>query len=82
MSNGIDCVYIAASTLDARLTRICVAHVRYFYPTIRIKLLVGGALAAWPGLGNLHVTGTYNALTCKPVTTVVSRYSFCTPKDF
>ena len=40
----IDCVYIAASGSDARYTRICVASVRYFYPEIPIRLLVGGAL--------------------------------------
>lgn len=41
-------VYIAASTLDARYTRICVASVRYFYPDIPLRLLVGGRLQ--PGL--------------------------------
>jgi hypothetical protein len=40
----IDCVYIAASARDARYTRICVASLRYFYPGIAIKLLVGGPL--------------------------------------
>jgi hypothetical protein len=40
----IDCVYIAASARDARFTRICVASVRYFYPEIPIRLLVGGCL--------------------------------------
>jgi len=40
----IDCVYIAASAGDARYTRICVASVRYFYPEIPIRLLVGGPL--------------------------------------
>ena len=40
----IDCIYIAASARDARFTRICVASVRYFYPDIAIKLLVGGPL--------------------------------------
>jgi len=38
---GIDCVYIAASTHDARYTRSCVASIRYFYPEIPIRLLVG-----------------------------------------
>lgn len=37
-------VYIAASALDARYTRICVASVRYFYPDIPLRLLVGGRL--------------------------------------
>ena len=40
----IDCIYIAASTHDARYTRICVASVRYFYPEIPIRLLAGGRL--------------------------------------
>jgi len=40
----VDCVYITASKLDARFTRICVASVRYFYPEIPIRLLVGGRL--------------------------------------
>lgn len=35
-------VYIAASPLDARFTRICVASVRYFYPDVPIRLLAGG----------------------------------------
>ena len=39
-----DCVYIAASALDGRLTRICVASVRHFYPDIPIRILVGGPL--------------------------------------
>jgi hypothetical protein len=40
----IDCVYIAASTRDARYTRTCVASVRYFYPEVPIRLLMGGRL--------------------------------------
>src|SRR5215469_11223830 len=40
----IDCVYIAASWLDARYTRICVASIRFFYPNIPIRLLPGGRL--------------------------------------
>jgi hypothetical protein len=40
----IDCVYIAASAHDARYTRICVASVRYFYPDVPVRLLVGGRL--------------------------------------
>ena len=45
----IDCVYIAASAQDARYTRICVASVRYFYPEIPIRLLVGGVFSGdWP----------------------------------
>ena len=40
----VDCVYITASNLDARFTRICVASVRYFYPEVPIRLLIGGRL--------------------------------------
>jgi hypothetical protein len=40
----IDRIYIAASTRDARYTRICVASIRYFYPEVPIWLLVGGRL--------------------------------------
>jgi GT2 family glycosyltransferase len=42
--NIVDCVYVAASTHDARYTRICVASIRYFYPELPIRLLVGGRL--------------------------------------
>ena len=41
---AVDCIYLAASTRDARYTRICVASIRYFYPTIPIRLLPGGPL--------------------------------------
>lgn len=40
----VDCVYIAACARDARLTRICVASIRYFYPDIPIRLLAGDIL--------------------------------------
>jgi hypothetical protein len=40
----VDCVYIAACARDARLTRICVASIRYFYPDVPIRLLAGDAL--------------------------------------
>jgi len=40
----VDCIYIAACARDARLTRICVASIRYFYPDIPIRLLAGDAL--------------------------------------
>jgi hypothetical protein len=40
----IDCIYIAACARDARMTRICVASIRYFYPDIPIRLLAGGIL--------------------------------------
>lgn len=42
--NGVDCVYVAACARDARLTRICVASIRYFYPDIPIRLLAGDLL--------------------------------------
>jgi hypothetical protein len=49
----VDVVYIAASTNDARFTRICVASVRRFHPDVPICLLVGGPLQR--GLaGELH----------------------------
>ena len=40
----IDCIYLAACARDARLTRICVASIRYFYPDIPIRLLAGDIL--------------------------------------
>ena len=40
----VDCIYIAASAHDARYTRTCVASIRYFYPEIPIRLLIGGRL--------------------------------------
>ncbi|HZC22642.1 MAG TPA: hypothetical protein VE866_04825 [Candidatus Binatia bacterium] len=40
----VDCIYIAACARDARLTRICVASIRYFYPDIPIRLLAGEPL--------------------------------------
>lgn len=41
---SIDCVYIAASSYDSRYTRICVASIRFFYPDIPIRLLIGGRI--------------------------------------
>jgi hypothetical protein len=38
----IDCVYIACGAHDSRFTRICLASVRFFYPHIPIRLLIGG----------------------------------------
>lgn len=40
----MDVIYIAASALDSRFTRICVASIRYFYPDVPIRLLAGGRL--------------------------------------
>ena len=40
----IDCIYLAACARDARLTRICVASIRYFYPDVPIRLLAGDVL--------------------------------------
>lgn len=37
-------IYIAASSYDARFTRVCVASVRYFYPKATVRLLPGGEL--------------------------------------
>lgn len=41
---AVNCIYIAASALDFRFTRICVASVRYFYQNVPIRLLAGGPL--------------------------------------
>ncbi|PYJ44919.1 MAG: hypothetical protein DME85_14100 [Verrucomicrobia bacterium] len=40
----IDCVYVATGLHDSRFTRICVASIRFFYPNIPIRLLLGGAM--------------------------------------
>lgn len=45
---GVDCIYVAASAHDARFTRLCVASIRYVYPDVPIRILVGGPLQ--PGL--------------------------------
>ena len=42
--SSVDCIYLAACARDARLTRICVASIRYFYPDIPIRLLAGETL--------------------------------------
>jgi len=42
--SSIDCIYVAACARDARLTRICVASIRYFYLDIPIRLLGGDIL--------------------------------------
>ena len=41
---AVDCIYVAACARDARLTRICVASIRYFYPDVPIRLLAGDIL--------------------------------------
>lgn len=38
----VDVIYVTASKHDARYTRICVASIRFFYPTIPVNLLLGG----------------------------------------
>jgi hypothetical protein len=40
----VDCVYVAASRLDSRYTRISVASIRYFYPDIPIRILAGSCI--------------------------------------
>ena len=40
----VDVIYLAACSRDARLTRICVASIRYFYPSVPIKILAGDIL--------------------------------------
>jgi hypothetical protein len=44
----IDRIYLAACARDARLTRICLASIRYFYPDVPIQILAGDILQ--PGL--------------------------------
>jgi hypothetical protein len=46
--DAVDVIYLAACSRDARLTRICVASIRYFYPDVPIKILAGDILQ--PGL--------------------------------
>ena len=43
---SIDVIYLAACSRDARLTRICLASIRYFYPDVPIKILAGDILQA------------------------------------
>lgn len=43
-TRSVECIYIAAFSRDARLTRICVASIRYFYPDIPIRVLAGSPL--------------------------------------
>jgi len=47
-AKAVDCIYVAACARDARLTRICVASIRYFYPDVPIRILAGDILQ--PGL--------------------------------
>jgi len=42
----IDAIYLAASSRDAKLTRICIASIRYFYPDVPLKVLPGDILQA------------------------------------
>jgi hypothetical protein len=42
----VDCVYVAAATHDARFTRICVASIRRFFPTIPIQILRSAAVSS------------------------------------
>ena len=44
----MDCIYLAACARDARLTRICIASIRHFYPDVPIKILAGDIIQ--PGL--------------------------------
>lgn len=41
---SVDVIYVAASRRDSRFTRISIASIRYFYPDVIIRLLVGGQL--------------------------------------
>jgi hypothetical protein len=40
----VDRIYLAACARDARLTRICLASIRYFYPDAPIQVLAGDRL--------------------------------------
>lgn len=40
----VDCIYIGAFGGDPRLTRICLASIRYFYPDISLRVLPGSPL--------------------------------------
>jgi hypothetical protein len=40
----VDCIYLAACARDGRLTRICTASIRYFYPNVPIRILAGDIL--------------------------------------
>jgi hypothetical protein len=40
----VDRIYLAACARDARLTRICLASIRYFYPEAPIQILAGDIL--------------------------------------
>lgn len=41
---AVDIIYVAACDIDSRFTRICIASIRRFYPTLPIRLLVGAPL--------------------------------------
>jgi len=41
---GVERIYLAACARDARLTRICLASIRYFYPEAPIQILAGDIL--------------------------------------
>jgi hypothetical protein len=66
---SVERIYVAASSLDARYTRTCVASIRFFYPQIPIRLLVGGRLQRglsdelqeyWDvGIAEFPATGNY-----------------------
>jgi hypothetical protein len=47
-TKAVDCIYLAACARDARLTRICIASIRYFYPNVPMKILAGDIIQ--PGL--------------------------------
>lgn len=40
----VDVIYVTVCSLDARLARICLASIRYFYPDVPIRILPGGPL--------------------------------------
>jgi hypothetical protein len=43
-TNSVDRIYLGACAWDGRLTRICAASIRYFYPDVPIQVLAGDIL--------------------------------------
>ena len=43
-AHAVDRIYLAACARDARLTRICLASIRHFYPDAPIQILAGDIL--------------------------------------
>lgn len=41
---GVDMIYVTSCARDERLTRICVASIRHFYPDVPVQILPGGPI--------------------------------------